>query len=88
MPLGPAAVAVDRDAGADKVSVNSAAVREPELISRVAAAWGAQAIVLAIDAKRRPEGGWEVFTHGGRRPTLRGPDHPGRTRALRKDPAG
>jgi cyclase len=57
------------DAGADKVSVNSAAVKDPGLIADVAAAWGAQAIVLAIDAKRRPEGGWEVFTHGGRRPT-------------------
>jgi len=57
------------DAGADKVSVNSAAVKNPELISELAAAWGAQAIVVAIDAKRRPGGGWEVFTHGGRRPT-------------------
>lgn len=57
------------DAGADKVSVNSAAVREPELIARVADAWGRQVLVLAIDAKRRPEGGFEVFTHGGRRPT-------------------
>jgi cyclase len=57
------------DAGADKVSVNSAAVKDPGLIADVAAAWGAQAIVLAIDAKRRPEGGWEVFTHGGRRAT-------------------
>jgi len=57
------------DAGADKVSINSAAVKNPELISEVAASWGAQAIVVAIDAKRRPGGGWEVFTHGGRRPT-------------------
>jgi cyclase len=57
------------EAGADKVSVNSAAVREPELIARVADAWGGQVLVLAIDAKRRPDGGWEVFTHGGRRPT-------------------
>jgi cyclase len=57
------------DAGADKVSVNSAAVREPELIGRVAQAWGRQVLVLAIDAKRRAQGVWEVFTHGGRRPT-------------------
>jgi imidazole glycerol-phosphate synthase subunit HisF len=57
------------DAGADKVSVNSAAVRDPSLIERVAGAWGNQVLVLAIDARRRPEGGWEVFTHGGRRTT-------------------
>lgn len=57
------------DAGADKVSVNSAAVRDPELIERVAGAWGRQVLVLAIDARKRPEGGWEVFTHGGRRGT-------------------
>ena len=57
------------DAGADKVSVNSAAVRDPSLIERVAGAWGTQVLVLAIDARRKPEGGWEVFTHGGRRGT-------------------
>jgi cyclase len=57
------------DAGADKVSVNSAAVREPGLIAEIANAWGRQVLVLAIDAKRRPEGGFEVFTHGGRRAT-------------------
>ncbi len=57
------------DAGADKISVNSAAVRDPDLIARVASAWGAQVLVLAVDARRKPEGGWEVFTHGGRRPT-------------------
>jgi imidazole glycerol-phosphate synthase subunit HisF len=57
------------DAGADKVSVNSAAVRDPELISKVAGAWGSQAIVVAIDAKQREPGKWEVFTHGGRRGT-------------------
>ncbi len=56
-------------AGADKVSVNSAAVRDPSLIERVAGAWGTQVLVLAIDARRKPEGGWEVFTHGGRRGT-------------------
>ena len=53
-------------AGADKVSINTAAVRNPSLISDVAGAWGAQALVVAIDAKRRAGGGWEVFTHGGR----------------------
>jgi cyclase len=57
------------DAGADKVSVNSAAVRDPNLIAEISAAWGRQVLVLAIDAKRRPEGGFEVFTHGGRRGT-------------------
>jgi cyclase len=65
----PADVRALLDAGADKVSVNSAAVKNPEFIAEVAAAWGSQAIVVAIDAKRRLEGGWEVFTHGGRRPT-------------------
>ena len=57
------------DAGADKVSVNTAALNDPGLVSEVAGAWGSQALVVAIDAKRRPEGGWEVYTHGGRRPT-------------------
>ncbi len=57
------------EAGADKVSVNSSAVRDPGLIERVASAWGSQVLVLAIDARRRPEGGWGVFTHGGRRDT-------------------
>jgi cyclase len=52
-------------AGADKVSVNSAAIARPELISEGAARFGSQCIVLAIDARRRP-GGWEVYTHGGR----------------------
>jgi cyclase len=58
------------DAGADKVSVNSAAVARPELIQEVAEAWGRQVLVLAIDAKRNEAGGFfEVFTHGGRRGT-------------------
>jgi cyclase len=58
------------EAGADKVSINTSAVVRPELVSDVSGAWGAQAIVVAIDAKRREGGGgWEVFTHGGRRPT-------------------
>lgn len=55
-------------AGADKVSVNSAAVADPALVTRGAEAFGSQAIVVAIDA-RRAGAGWEVFTHGGRRPT-------------------
>jgi imidazole glycerol-phosphate synthase subunit HisF len=55
-------------AGADKVSVNTAAVQRPELISEIAAEFGAQCCVCAIDAKRR-EGGFEVHLHGGRTPT-------------------
>ncbi|MBL8216747.1 MAG: imidazole glycerol phosphate synthase subunit HisF [Bryobacterales bacterium] len=53
-------------AGADKVSVNTAAVRRPKLISELSQEFGAQAVVLAIDARRRGDGGWNVFTHGGR----------------------
>jgi cyclase len=56
-------------AGADKVSINTSAIQNPGLVEEFAGAWGCQAIVVAIDARRRPEGGWEVFTHGGRRPT-------------------
>src|SRR5216117_2541868 len=52
--------------GADKVSVNTAAVRRPELISELSLEFGAQAVVLAIDARRRPAGGWNVYTRGGR----------------------
>lgn len=52
--------------GADKVSVNTAAVRRPELIRELSLEFGAQAVVLAIDAKRRANGGWNVFTRGGR----------------------
>jgi cyclase len=56
--------------GADKVSVNSAAVREPELISQAASAFGSQAVVVAIDARRRGSAdSWEVYTAGGRTPT-------------------
>jgi cyclase len=55
-------------AGADKVSVNTAAVNRPELVEEVAGAWGSQALVVAIDAKRQGDG-WQVFTHGGRRAT-------------------
>ncbi len=52
--------------GADKISVNTAAVRRPELIRELSLEFGAQAVVLAIDARRRPGGGWNVFTRGGR----------------------
>jgi len=55
-------------AGADKVTVNTAAVERPQLIAECSAAFGSQCVVLAIDAKRRT-GGWEVYTHGGRTPT-------------------
>ncbi len=55
-------------AGADKVSINTAALRRPELVDECAAAFGSQAIVIAIDAKRRGDGGWEVYSHGGRTP--------------------
>src|SRR5262245_43620935 len=54
------------NAGADKVSINTAAVQTPELVSQASAIVGAQCIVVAIDAKRRAAG-WEVYTHGGRR---------------------
>jgi cyclase len=56
-------------AGADKVSVNSAAVSDPGLVDRLSAIAGAQALVVAIDVKRRPQGGWEVHVAGGRKPT-------------------
>ena len=59
------------NAGADKVSFNSAAVAEPQVIVDASAKYGAQCIVVAIDAKRRGDGapGWDVYTHGGRRNT-------------------
>jgi imidazole glycerol-phosphate synthase subunit HisF len=53
-------------AGADKVSVNTAAVQRPELIRELSEEFGAQAVVLAIDARRNISGGWNVFTKGGR----------------------
>jgi imidazole glycerol-phosphate synthase subunit HisF len=53
------------DAGADKVSVNSAALERPELISELAEVFGSQCVVIAIDAKRAASG-WDVYTHGGR----------------------
>jgi cyclase len=58
------------NAGADKVSINTAAVQNPELVRQASDKVGNQCIVVAIDAKRRNAGGgWEVYTHGGRRPT-------------------
>lgn len=56
-------------AGADKISVNSAAVKNPQLISEAAELFGSQCVVLAIDGKRREDGGWEVYVAGGRTPT-------------------
>jgi cyclase len=56
-------------AGADKVAVNSAAVREPELLQRCAERFGTQCLVIAIDAKRHDGEGWEVFVDAGRTPT-------------------
>lgn len=59
------------NAGADKVSLNSAAINDPTIITKGAEAFGSQCIVVAIDAKRREDdrGAWEVYTHGGRKPT-------------------
>jgi cyclase len=60
------------NAGADKVSINTAAVQRPELVEEAAGFFGSQCIVVAVDAKRVQDAGeprWEVFTHGGRRPT-------------------
>lgn len=56
-------------AGADKISVNSAAVRNPDLINQASYKFGAQCVVVAIDAKRKESGGWEVYLNGGRIPT-------------------
>jgi len=56
-------------AGADKVSVNTAAVERPELISEIAEVFGTQCVVCAVDARRTPSGTFEVFLHGGRTPT-------------------
>ena len=55
--------------GADKVSLNSAAVADPHLVARASERFGSQCIVVAIDARAVGEGKWEVYTHGGRRPT-------------------
>jgi len=56
-------------AGADKVSINTAAVHRPEFVGEAAEKFGAQCIVVAIDAKSTGPGKWEIFTHGGREPT-------------------
>jgi imidazole glycerol-phosphate synthase subunit HisF len=56
------------NAGADKVSINTSAIQNPQLVADSAGRYGSQCIVVAIDAKRAGQG-WEVFTHGGRRPT-------------------
>jgi cyclase len=58
-------------AGADKVAINSAALARPELIDELAKVFGAQCVVLAIDAKRRPDGSYEAYVAGGRTPTGR-----------------
>lgn len=57
------------NAGADKVSINTAAVFNPEFVGEAAERFGSQCIVVAIDAKRVAPGRWEIFTHGGRKPT-------------------
>lgn len=58
------------NAGADKISINSSAISNPKLVADAAAKFGSQAIVVAIDARRKPDSsGWEVFTHGGRKAT-------------------
>jgi len=56
-------------AGADKVSINTAAVARPEFVREAAQKFGSQCVVVAVDAKQSGSGRWEVFTHGGRRPT-------------------
>lgn len=56
-------------AGADKVSFNSAAVADPDVIGRAAEKFGSQCVVVAIDARTVADGKWEIFTHGGSRPT-------------------
>lgn len=56
-------------AGADKVAINSAAVARPELVAEIAARFGSQCVVASVDARRVADGKWEIFTHGGRKPT-------------------
>ena len=53
------------DAGADKIAVNTAAIRRPELVNEIARRFGSQALVVAVDARRR-DASWEIFSHGGR----------------------
>ena len=59
------------DAGADKITINSAAVQHPELIGKIASHYGSQFVVGAIDARQTPDGKWQVMTHGGHRETDR-----------------
>ncbi len=56
-------------AGADKVAVNSAAVSRPEVVGEIAGRMGSQCVVASVDARRTARGNWEIFTHGGRKPT-------------------
>ena len=56
-------------AGADKVAVNSAAVARPEVVADIASRFGSQCVVASVDARKAAGGGWEIFTHGGRRAT-------------------
>ena len=83
-------------AGADKVGVNTAAVDRPELVAELADEFGSQCVVVAVDARRRPDAGpdgdpaWEVFTHGGRTPDRarrRGLGRAVRGPRRRRDPA-
>jgi cyclase len=59
------------EAGADKISINSAAIANPDLIGAIGVRFGAQAVVVAIDAKKIPDDGWQVYIAGGRKPTGR-----------------
>ena len=70
--------------GADKVSVNSAAIANPTLISEAALKFGSQCVVVAIDAKRRPDGGWNIYKNGGRCGRM---GDEGRQVRCRRDPA-
>jgi cyclase len=56
-------------AGADKCSINSAAIARPDFINEAARKFGSQCVVVAVDARATGQGGWEIFTHGGRNPT-------------------
>ncbi len=56
-------------AGADKVAVNSAAVKRPELVAEIARKFGSQCVVASVDARRTEDGNWQIFTHGGRKST-------------------
>ena len=59
------------DAGADKITINSAAVQNPDLIGKIVSHYGSQFVVVAIDARQTPDGKWQVMTHGGHRETDR-----------------